>query len=107
MATESPLDIVPGQFDDALEDAGQHDPRQGGHFVDDDQLLEWSESSEDGDDDQLSGDNFEDDRVEDEDWEIAERGESAFDRLPALMCKWCILRFHKAVQSPPSARRCP
>lgn len=76
MATESPLDIAPGQFDDALEDAEQRDPRQGGHYIDDDQLLEWSEPS-DGED-QLSGDDFEDDRVEDEDWEIAERGESSF-----------------------------
>ncbi|KAF8442832.1 RIO1 family-domain-containing protein [Boletus edulis BED1] len=71
MATESPLDIVPGQFDDALEDAEHRDPRQDGHKINDDQLLEWSESSED--EDQVSGDDFEDDRVEDEDWEIAER----------------------------------
>lgn len=76
MATENPLDIVPGQFDDALEDAEQHDPRQGGHFIDDDRFLEWSSEDEDDDIDQLSGDDFEDDRVEDEDWEIAERGES-------------------------------
>ncbi|KAH0832114.1 RIO1-domain-containing protein [Lanmaoa asiatica] len=82
MATGNPLEIVPGQFDDALEDAEQHDPRQGGHYIDDDQLLEWSEPSEDedADIDQLSGDDFEDDRVEDEDWEIAERGDSVLDR---------------------------
>ncbi|KAN0087634.1 RIO1 family domain containing protein [Tylopilus felleus] len=73
MATENPIDIVPGQFDDALEDAEQHDPRQGGHFIDDDRFLEWSSEDEDDDIDQLSGDDFEDDRVEDEDWEIAER----------------------------------
>lgn len=80
MASGSPLDIAPGQFDDALEDVEQHDPRQGGHYIDDDQLLEWSEPSEDeGEDiDQLSADDFEDDRVEDEDWEIAERGEFRF-----------------------------
>ncbi|KAF8133866.1 RIO1-domain-containing protein [Boletus edulis] len=68
MVTESPLDIVPGQFDDALEDAEHRDPRQDGHNINDDQLLEWSEPSEDEDQD-----DFEDDRVEDEDWEIAER----------------------------------
>ena len=106
MATESPLDAVPGQFDDALEDAGQPDPRQGGHYIDDVQLLEWSEPSED-EDDELSGDDFEGDRVEDEDWEIAERGESALDRPSVLMCECCIFRFHEAVQSPSSARRCP
>ena len=108
MATEGPLHIVPGQFDDALEDAEQRDPRQGGHYIDDDQLLAWSEPSEDEDDiDQLSGDGFEDDRVEDEDWEIAERGESAVDRPSVLICECCIFRFHEAVQSPSSARRCP
>lgn len=80
MATESPLDIVPGQFNDAVEDAEQHDPRHGGHYIDDAQLLEWSEPSDDDDIDQLSGDDFEDDRVEDEDWEIAERGTSVVVR---------------------------
>ncbi|KAG6377161.1 RIO1-domain-containing protein [Boletus reticuloceps] len=98
MATESPLDIVPGQFDDALEDAERRDPRQDGHNLNDNQLLEWSESSED-EVDQLSGDDFEDDRVEDEDWEIAERGESAFDHPPVLTYEWRMVRFHKAVQS--------
>jgi hypothetical protein len=105
MAAESPLDIVPGQFDDALEDAEPHNPRQGGHYIDDDQLLEWSEPSED-EDDQPSGDDFED-RVEDEDWEIAERGESVYDRPSVLTCERCIFRFHEAVQPPSSARRYP
>lgn len=94
MATENHLDIVHGQFDDALENVEQHDPRQGGRYIDDHQLLEWSEPSDDedgGDDiDQLSGDDFEDDRVEDEDWEIAERGESALDRPPVLTGEWCL-----------------
>lgn len=87
MATRTPIDIVPGQFEDAIEDAQQHDPRQGGHYIDDDQLLEWSEPSEDEDDDidRLSGDDFEYDRAEDEDWEMAERGETAFDRPYGLM----------------------
>lgn len=107
MATESPLDIVPGQFNDAVEDAEQHDPRHGGHYIDDAQLLEWSEPSDDDDIDQLSGDDFEDDRVEDEDWEIAERGTSVVVRPSVLMCKACIFRFHKAVQSSSSACRCP
>ncbi|KIJ17842.1 hypothetical protein PAXINDRAFT_72195 [Paxillus involutus ATCC 200175] len=63
-----------GQFDDALEDVQQHDPRQGGHFIDD-RLLQWSESSDDEDEDidELSGDDFEGHKAEDEDWEFAER----------------------------------
>ncbi|KAH7885222.1 RIO1-domain-containing protein [Phlebopus sp. FC_14] len=69
----SPLAIETRQFDDVLEDDRQPDPRRGGHFIDDEQLLEWSEPSDDDDDEELSGDDFEDDRVEDEDWEIAER----------------------------------
>ena len=72
-STMSALDVAPGQFDDALEDDEQYDPRQGGYYIDDVQLLEWSEPSEDDDGDYASGD----DRVEDQDWEIAERGESA------------------------------
>ncbi|KAG8214661.1 RIO1-domain-containing protein [Butyriboletus roseoflavus] len=74
MATH--IDVV-----DAIEDAQQHDPRQGGHYIDDAQLLEWSEPSED-EDDRLSGDDYEDDRAEDEDWEIAERDfTKQFNRL--------------------------
>ncbi|KAF8843292.1 RIO1-domain-containing protein [Paxillus ammoniavirescens] len=63
-----------GQFDDALEDVQQQDPRQGGHFIDD-HLLQWSESSDDEDEDvdELSGDDFEGHKAEDEDWEFAER----------------------------------
>lgn len=98
MATENPLHVVPGQFDDALEDAERHNSRQSGHYIDDDHLLEWSEPSEGEDDDidQLSGDDFEGDRVEDEDWEIAERGESAFDRPFVLICKWCIFQISQS-----------
>ncbi|KIJ62642.1 hypothetical protein HYDPIDRAFT_94239 [Hydnomerulius pinastri MD-312] len=71
-----PTEIIEhGQFDDAPEGVRPPDPRQGGNFIDDDQLLEWSEPSdnEDEDEPELSGDDFEDNRVEDEDWEIAER----------------------------------
>ncbi|KAF9221563.1 RIO1-domain-containing protein [Gyrodon lividus] len=72
MSTESPLDFVHGQFDDVLVDVQQNDPRQGRHFIDDDQLLEWSELSNDEDED-IDEDDFEENRAEDEDWEIAER----------------------------------
>lgn len=96
MAAETPPDIAPGQFDDAPEDAEQPDPRQGGHYIDDDQLLAWSNPSEDEDMDmgQLSGDDFEDNRVEDEDWEIAERGESAF-HPPSRSANGAFLDFTK------------
>jgi len=61
-----------GHCDDVLEnpsDAPLADPRQGGYFIDDDStLLEWSEES--ADEDEIDDDN----RVEDEDWEIAEGG---------------------------------
>lgn len=62
-----------GQFDDAP--VPGNNPRDGATFVDD-QVLEWSESdSGDGEDkDELDEDGFEEDRVEDEDWEVAERG---------------------------------
>jgi hypothetical protein len=86
MSTESPLNSMQGQFDDALEDVQQHDPRQGGHFIDD-RLLQWSESSDDEDEDidELSGDDFEGHKAEDEDWEFAERGESTCNHRSVLM----------------------
>jgi len=74
MSTNGPLDLVKGQFDDALEEVRRkEDPRQGGHYVDD--ASQWSMPSDDEDED-IDGlsDDFEDNRVEDEDWEIAERG---------------------------------
>ncbi|KAL4069948.1 RIO1 family-domain-containing protein [Scleroderma yunnanense] len=74
MSIDGPLELVEGQFDDALEEIGVVEPRQGGHYIDD--INQWSmPSDEDEDEDiqELSGDNFEDNRVEDEDWEIAER----------------------------------
>jgi RIO kinase 1 len=80
MSPENQQAIVEGQFNDAPSNDvvvdDQQDPRTGGHFIDDEhplEVLEWSdESSEAGDGDE--GD-FEDDRADDEDWEVAERGE--------------------------------
>jgi RIO kinase 1 len=49
------------------------DPRQGHSYIDDDrQLLEWSDAEED--ESELDERDFDDLRVEDEDWEMAERG---------------------------------
>ncbi|KIM63326.1 hypothetical protein SCLCIDRAFT_1214211 [Scleroderma citrinum Foug A] len=69
-----PLDLVEGQFDDALEEIRREkDPKRVGHYVDD--ASQWSMPSDDDAEDieELSGDDFEDNRVEDEDWENAER----------------------------------
>ena len=87
-----------GQFDDAPEDdtgpiqvsnpstvdaptvapASVIDARQGASYIDEDGLLEWSEPEDEDsyDSDQVLGDDDNDyeNRVEDEDWDIAERG---------------------------------
>ncbi|KZS95330.1 RIO1-domain-containing protein [Sistotremastrum niveocremeum HHB9708] len=68
----------PGQFDDApesnaLAQAPDFDPREGGSFIDH-ELLEWSEPSDDEDeevDEELE--DYENIQVDDEDWEVAER----------------------------------
>ncbi|KAH7922953.1 RIO1-domain-containing protein [Leucogyrophana mollusca] len=69
--------IEVGQFDDAVETpqgAPQGDARPNGHFIDDDHTLEWSESSSGEEDGESEGlEEYEDNRAEDEDWEIAER----------------------------------
>jgi len=56
MASNDRQNIENGQLDDATEnpsDAHPVDTREGGHFVDDETLLEWSEESaaDDNDDD--------------------------------------------------------
>lgn len=77
------------QFDDA---PGENqviapvtrDPRAEGSYIDD-ELLEWSEADGDegSDDESLNEEDFEDNRVEDEDWEIAERGTPAYVHVSA------------------------
>ena len=68
-------DAEPGQFDDAPE----VDARAGYTYVDeasskiDKSWLEYSEDEED--DEEIVEDGYDDGRVEDEDWEIAERGQ--------------------------------
>jgi RIO kinase 1 len=81
MSTENQSIIVEGQFDDAPSETtiravdDQQDLRVGGYFIDDERLPWSEESSEDDDDDELNEDDFEDVRADDEDWEVAERGE--------------------------------
>lgn len=79
MATQT---VNPGQFDDApepdaLSQAPDFNPREGSAFIDQ-ELLEWSEPSDDEDEAQdehqeldAEYDNIE---VDDEDWEVAEGG---------------------------------
>ncbi|KAI0057816.1 RIO1-domain-containing protein [Artomyces pyxidatus] len=70
--------IEDGQFDDAPEDAGvaatqeARDPRDA--YIDQ-AVLEWSSSSSNEDEDDLDPEEIDDlyNRVEDEDWEVAER----------------------------------
>jgi hypothetical protein len=74
MPVEASAQPVVGQFDDAPGDAtdlSSADPREGHQFIDE-AILEWSEPSED--DDFEDEDEYDSNRVEDEDWEIAERG---------------------------------
>lgn len=82
--------IEDGQFDDALENTSQTlnptpqaqvNLREGHTYVDDENILEWSEESSDEEEDafdmeedQMEAEAFETLRAEDEDWEIAERG---------------------------------
>ena len=74
--------IEDGQFDDAPE-VGQSiapfNPREGHNFIDEANILEWSDESEEEDEVDLDEDEmeyaaYENLRAEDEDWEAAERG---------------------------------
>ncbi|KAI0917266.1 hypothetical protein AcV5_007780 [Taiwanofungus camphoratus] len=78
-------EIEDGQFDDAIEEAAEvstsTDSRGGHHFIDEDNILDSSNSEEDDDkqdafeaeEDDLEAAAFHTLRAEDEDWEIAER----------------------------------
>ena len=77
--------IEDGQFDDAPEDGAEAsnavNVREGHNYIDDENILEWSEDSSDEEEDafdleedQMEAEAFETLRAEDEDWEIAERG---------------------------------
>lgn len=109
--------IEEGQFDDAPEDTTVSTPvdpvdgraRTAHRFVDDEDkdeehLLEWSSSSEDEDEpddfedeeDALERAAFEELRVEDEDWEIAERGARVLPLLEPRRIHPNV-RLHKAV----------
>jgi len=72
----TPIVVEEGQFDDAADDMHSEGVRQGYNYIDETRLEQIEDSSE-GDDDVYSESEESDDdltRVEDEDWEIAERG---------------------------------
>jgi hypothetical protein len=80
--------IVEGQFDDAVEPtealkaAPDFNPREGQSFIDDhDPTLQWSDpeseselEEEEGEEEEEYGDSLNDLHVDDEDWEMAEKG---------------------------------
>lgn len=84
--------VEEGQFDDALEDVSAPavqaaepvpNPRAGHNYIDEQNLLEWSEESDDdeeeldqidADEDDMEAAAFDSLRAEDEDWEAAEGG---------------------------------
>lgn len=70
--------IYDGQFDDATEVTG---PRAGYSYIDSSDESSDSPEAEISEED--IDETYEDDRVEDEDWEIAERG--LFWPLPSLI----------------------
>lgn len=77
----SELNPALGQFDDAdtpsaLEHAKPFDPREGQNFIDEDDVLEWTEDEDgvDEDEDEELWRDSEIGGVDDEDWEIADRG---------------------------------
>lgn len=130
MQKQTTFDHEEGQFDDAPDDSGKSvnaavtnglvpseststpvavvDSRQGGSYIDDEEkLLEWSDVDYEGEDDEeaLEEDIY-DDRIEDEDWDIAERG-MYWHRFITLSLSFNTLecRFYKTVQPPEAARR--
>lgn len=84
MPSDPLQNIEKGQFDNAPVETNNStlpDPRQGGHFIDEDNLLEWSEpedSAGEDEDEVEEYDGDDDNRAEDEDWEIAEGGTLIF-----------------------------
>jgi RIO kinase 1 len=72
------------QRDDAPENPSNAllgDPRQGGYFIDDETSLEWTEESADEEDEDEIDEGYDDNRVEDEDWEVAEGGMLTMNEL--------------------------
>jgi RIO kinase 1 len=73
--------IVSGQFDDApecgLAQTNGHQGREYADTTEDHEALAWSDDDEGDTDEDESDESYDEDRVEDEDWEITERGKDA------------------------------
>jgi hypothetical protein len=108
---KSGLFMAAGQFDDALEyqtkaleNAPVFDPREGQTFIDD-PLLQWSDEEDDdvhsasheGDSEDVEWDDNRLSNVNDEDWEIAERGNFSFYRCCAMFYHTQISRSNTTV----------
>ena len=88
------VELEEGQFDDAPIDKHSEEFRQQYNYIDD-SPPEHSDDISEGDDDFDSeelGDDFA--RVEDEDWEIAERGECS---NPTLQIFSFLISYHKTL----------
>lgn len=122
MQKQTTSDHEDGQFDDAPDDSKKFgnittsngivmsenisapvaviDSRQGGSYIDDEQkLLEWSDADYESDEDEeaLEEDVY-DDRIEDEDWDIAERGTYWYHFIAiSLLSDTVERRFHKTI----------
>ena len=108
MIASTPIDE--GQFEDPQE--GLQDTRTPHAYIDtydsknDNDPLSWSDSSEDEYESEEIDDTFDENRVEDEDWENAEGG-NYFQIYPQCPFpnKIYLTRFHKTIQSPSTACR--
>ena len=101
-----PAPELEGQFDDAPIDKLPKDLRRQYNYIDD-TPPEHSDDISDGDDD-FDSEELHDDfaRVEDEDWEITERGGCCYRiRHCQIFSNFCfpIIRLYKTIQSPATA----
>lgn len=90
MALEAISNFEEGQFDDAEDDSLQSQSlenqcrdttavphiRAEGAYIDDENVLDWSESESEEDKNSIYESEVEESRVEDEDWDVTERGTS-------------------------------
>ena len=74
----NPSTLTPAQFEDAPEGTNGCQGFVNIDLTEDHEALAWSDDDEDSTDDDEGLETYNVNRVEDEDWEIAERGNSAF-----------------------------
>jgi RIO kinase 1 len=77
MSSDRNKNTADGPFEDVPENANHATPadlRQSGHFIDDETGLQWTEESTGEEDEDDIDEEYDDNRIEDEDWEVAEGG---------------------------------